>query len=272
MSDYPSRFPSEPPPPGGGYGSPPPYGYDPTQRQPGYGPPHQPGYGETPAYGYGPPPPGYEPPPPYGSQPVPPPGRNGFAIASLICGIIPCTVLLSVIFGIVALVQIGRNGQRGKGLAIGGLAATGGWVVVGIAAVTIAVINSTPDRDPSGEITEGGQIALEELAAGDCVNELAEEPTAALPAVPCAEPHEGEVFALFDVSQDGDWPGEEVILDEASTGCLDQLAVYSPTAFEDDQVDLLYFYPTEGTWRLGDREVICIAYFLDGQRTGGLPR
>jgi hypothetical protein len=60
-------------------------------------------------------------------------GTNGFAITSLIFGILGM-VLFSVIFGIVALVQLRTRGQGGRGLAIGGLVASGCWVL-GIAAV-----------------------------------------------------------------------------------------------------------------------------------------
>jgi hypothetical protein len=56
---------------------------------------------------------------------------NGFAIASLVFGIIS-GILLAVIFGIIALVQIGTTGQKGRGMAIGALAVTGGWVLIGV--------------------------------------------------------------------------------------------------------------------------------------------
>src|SRR5215831_2024091 len=59
----------------------------------------------------------------------PPPRRptNGFAIASLIFGILG-GVVLSVIFGLVALSQIRRRQQSGRGLAIAGLALSGACI------------------------------------------------------------------------------------------------------------------------------------------------
>ena len=49
---------------------------------------------------------------------------NGFAIASLILGLLGCTAPLGLIAAIIALVQIGdeRGATRGRGLAFGGLA------------------------------------------------------------------------------------------------------------------------------------------------------
>lgn len=208
---------------------------------------------------------------PAGDPPAPPPGTNGWALASLLLGIAaPCGGgLLSVIFGFVALVQVRDSGQRGKGLAIGGLAATGGWLLA--FAIGLAIAISTAERDPSGDVVEGGRISLDSLAPGDCVNDLEDEGLqSSLPAVACAEPHEGEVYALFDVTMDGGWPGEDAISAEADSGCLDRLGSYSPDAQDDDTVTLYYVYPTRSSWQDGDREVICIVYFLDGPRTGSL--
>ena len=76
---------------------------------------------------YGGPPPAYPAgQPPYGT---PAPGTHsrtsGFAIASLVFGIIG-GVLLGAVFGIVALVKIRGNPQlRGKGMAIAGLVLNG---------------------------------------------------------------------------------------------------------------------------------------------------
>ncbi len=65
------------------------------------------------------------------AQPVQNPKCNGFAIASLVLGIVSyvawlcclnsITCILAIIFGIVALVQIGKGNQKGKGMAITGL-------------------------------------------------------------------------------------------------------------------------------------------------------
>ncbi|ACQ78795.1 conserved hypothetical protein [Beutenbergia cavernae DSM 12333] len=111
--------PAGPPPPVGpptAYGPPPPsYGQPPA---PAYGPP---AYGQqaapSPYLAYGPP-----------GQAVPYPGggtTNGFATASLVCSILLCFGPLggtaAVIFGHVALSQIKRTQQAGRGMAIAGL-------------------------------------------------------------------------------------------------------------------------------------------------------
>lgn len=98
----------------------------------------------------GPPPapePGTPPPPPV---PAPPPGlpaygpgarTNGFAVASLVLGVLFClivTAVLAVIFGNVALgrIETSNGTEKGRGLAIAGIVL--GWI--GIALLAIAAL------------------------------------------------------------------------------------------------------------------------------------
>ncbi|MGH9414410.1 MAG: DUF4190 domain-containing protein [Terriglobales bacterium] len=74
-------------------------------------------------------------------------GTNGFAIASLILGILWLYWLgsiLAIVFGHVALVQIKRAGDNstGRGMAIAGLVL--GYLGVAIAILTIALVLSLP--------------------------------------------------------------------------------------------------------------------------------
>lgn len=67
-------------------------------------------------------------------------GTNGFAVASLVLGIIWCYFvgsILAVIFGHIAISQIGSDGGQGKGLAIAGLVL--GYIGIAIGAVVIVV-------------------------------------------------------------------------------------------------------------------------------------
>lgn len=81
--------------------------------------------------------PGYPPPPPVQASKT-----NGLAIASLVLGILWLYwigSILAVIFGHVALGQIGRSGglQTGRGMAIAGLVL--GWVGVGVLILLIVI-------------------------------------------------------------------------------------------------------------------------------------
>lgn len=184
-------------------------------------------------------------------------GTNGFAIAALVLGILGI-VLISVPFAIVALVQIPRRHQRGRGLAVGGLAVSGFWILV---LVVVAVVVGVMIDD---------HVPLADARVGDCVADLTESTRLfTLPVVPCEEPHIGEVYALFDLSLE-EWPGEDVVFAEAEEGCVNELAAYSMTAYNDVTVEIYYVHPTQATWRRGDREVICVTDYQDGPRTGPL--
>jgi hypothetical protein len=102
---------------------------------PPYPPPDAGGYPQQPTVGGYPQPSGYQPSgyQPYGGYPKPG-DTNGFAIASLVCSVIGIILVvvgpaLGIVFGILALRQIGRRPQSGRGLAVAGLI-IGGIVLV----------------------------------------------------------------------------------------------------------------------------------------------
>ena len=258
------------PPAGGAW--PPPAGVG-SYPEPAYGPgPGPGGYAPTPG-GYAPAPGGYPPPGGYPGAGYPPPqqqkpGTNGFAIASLIFGIIG-GVLLGFIFGFIALSQTKRTGQNGRGLALAGVILSSMWTIGIILAIVLAVTTSAK-RDTGGSVSEGGSISATALQVGDCVNGLKNSTSVlSLPGVPCAQPHEGEVFAVFDLPA-GPYPGAAGVDDLVSKGCNARLAEYSPSAPADDAVGLFSVYPLEQNWNRDDREVVCIAKATAGTTTGSI--
>jgi peptidyl-prolyl cis-trans isomerase B (cyclophilin B) len=86
----------------------------------------------TPSYG---PPPGYG---PAGIQPQEPQGTNGLAIASLVLAFL--LPPLSIVLGIVALVQIRGTGQSGRGLAIAGTVISTIFVVIAVVYIVLIIV------------------------------------------------------------------------------------------------------------------------------------
>ncbi|PZF82674.1 DUF4190 domain-containing protein [Jiangella anatolica] len=222
-----------------------------------------------------PPPPGGQYPPPYGQYPwpaeqQPKPGVNGLAVAALVLGII-AIFPLAIIFGIIALVQISRTGQKGRGLAIGGLVTAGLWLALIVGAIIWAVMTMA-DRDEDGAIVEEGDVSTLDLRVGDCVTGLRdtedETSMATVPALPCDQPHEGEVYATFDLDE-GEYPGEAVLFATIEERCLEELETFSQQAWDDPNISVFYLYPEERSWSY-DRGAVCIAYALEGTLTGSL--
>jgi uncharacterized protein DUF4190 len=93
-----------------------------------------------------PPPPPQSATPSYGAGAPSTPKTNGFAIASLVLGIIPCTgitSILAIVFGFIARNQIQQSGgtQQGSGMALAGIIL--GFIWIGISLIYwIAVIAS----------------------------------------------------------------------------------------------------------------------------------
>jgi hypothetical protein len=255
-----------------GYGAQPP---SPYEAQPSYGQPAQPGYGQPygqptsaqPAYGqpasglpaYGQPAPGQQ---PYGQPQVfgPPAaqGTNGFAIASLIFGILG-GILFAVIFGIVALTQIPKRNQKGKGLAITGLVLSVVWLLVCGGALAIGALS---DKDSGSTGTDGLTTSqTSDLKVGDCVNgingkdgtQFSRNP----PKVACSTPHEGEVFKVITLS-DGAFPGDTEVQKQSEDGCGGALDSYAPAAKTKD-LEVYFLYPTRSSWLGGDRDITCFA-------------
>ena len=206
--------------------------------------------------------PGYDYPPPPASA-----GTNGFAIAALVLGLV-AVIPLGLIFGFVALGQIKRSGQQGKGMAIAGVVLSVAWLIVAVAGFSLFIAGRA-ERSETGEITQGGDVLVHDLEVGDCMNGLQEaEVVLSVDAVACSEPHDAELYATIDVP-DGEWPGIEALSLDAQEGCSDEMAEGFPAAYEDDGVELFFLHPTAASWREGDREIDCIALYTQ-PRAGAL--
>jgi len=126
-------------------------------------------------------------------------------------------------------------------------------------------------RDEQGQVVGGGRVGVSVLRRGDCVvdaDDLIGE-LSSVEVVPCSEPHEAQVFAMFDVPgpAGADWPGQETLDDTARRGCTDRLDSVDPAALGED-LGLVFLSPSEASWRNSDdRGVIC---FISAEEDGTL--
>jgi peptidyl-prolyl cis-trans isomerase B (cyclophilin B) len=79
------------------------------------------------------------------APPVPPQNQtNGMAIAALVCGLLAfvtgITALLAIIFGFIALSQIKKSGQQGRGMAIAGIVIGFAILILSIVGIIIAIV------------------------------------------------------------------------------------------------------------------------------------
>ena len=125
-------------------------------------------------------------------------------------------------------------------------------------------ISDDSTRDDQGTIVEGGDVGVFVLEVGDCFDDPAGDAVqvVTVEAVPCDQPHDNQVAAKFDLP-DSDFPGDDEVLAQAVTGCIDRFENAVGEPYETSRLDVLPMYPTKDGWDSGDHEVICNVYNLD---------
>ncbi|WP_206789754.1 DUF4190 domain-containing protein [Amycolatopsis sp. MtRt-6] len=185
--------------------------------------------------------------------PPKPTGTNGFATASLILGILGLcglSLVLGLVLGIVALVQIGRTGQAGRGRAIAGIVLSLLWA----GGLTIGVIYIADKAR-----TTGTTPTIVGLKVGECYNTPDGYGLDATKA-DCAQPHDGEAFDTVPLKGylKGEYPGEDYLEDQAKTGCeLRRAAKFGPGHTPPVEAELGVFYPDSKAWLAGKFHAVC---------------
>ena len=105
-------------------------------------------------------------------------------------------------------------------------------IALGVIAYNFA---TTADRDSSGAIVGAGSLDAFALRVGDCFDDSAfsamgeAEEVMSLPGVPCAEPHDNEVYAVFDVEMSA-FPSEDELSVIAFDRCYDRFESFVGSA------------------------------------------
>lgn len=130
------------------------------------------------------------------------------------------------------------------------------------------------ERDEAGEIIEGGSVGAFDVQIGDCYDDpiLGADEVTEVSAKPCDEPHDNEVFALFDVPLT-EYPGDEAITALADEGCLERFEAFVGAPYEESVIAVTHMTPSENSWRdVDDREVVCVVYHMDLEKLTGTVR
>ncbi|WP_165964279.1 DUF4190 domain-containing protein [Actinomadura sp. KC216] len=197
------------------------------------------------------------------------PRTNRLAIVAFVTGLCGL-VLLAVGFAIAALVQAGRRGERGKGLAVGALVVSAVWAITAAVALAVAVGSLvTADRDESGQVTGKDRVLPAALRVGDCVTDFeAGSLRTPVTALPCTEPHESEVVAQAELPE-GDFPGNRRIHELSTDACyLKTIRFLKSRHYE--HLEPYLIMPTKTNWDAGDRNVLCLLTYT-GPGTITLP-
>lgn len=137
------------------------------------------------------------------------------------------------------------------------------WWVGLIAVFVVGGIIFNAKRDDSGAITDGGTLHVSELLVGDCFNTDTEQEVGDVDAVPCAEPHQYELFHIFTMTDPGRYPTEAEFIDQTATSCEPAFGTYVGLAWDDSSIYASSLEPTEDAWNDGDHSVQCILHEQD---------
>ena len=136
---------------------------------------------------------------------------------------------------------------------------------------------TSADRDGSGAIVGEGSVDAFDLRVGDCFDlggAIPEDGSEvdSLPGVPCADPHDNEVYATFDLTV-SEIPDEEELWMMSFDGCEARFADFVGMDYESSSLDIRTLYPTPESWdQRGDREVICALFDMNDQKLVGSAR
>ncbi|WP_328223976.1 MULTISPECIES: DUF4190 domain-containing protein [unclassified Streptomyces] len=209
----------------------------------------------------------------YPAPPQPPP-VNGPAIAALVLGVLCFLPGVGLLLGIVALVQIRKKGERGKGMAVAGIVLSTIGALLMTLAFTTGGARDAWDGFRDAASSAGGTFSVEKGECFDSPSGSLEEYAYDVDIVPCDGEHDAEVFAGFSMP-DGGYPGDDAVTDVADDRCYARSEEYAMDAWAlPVDVDIYYFTPTRQSWRYGDREITCMFGNVDaeGSLTGSLRR
>jgi hypothetical protein len=112
------------------------------------------------------------------------------------------------------------------------------------------------------------------LRVGQCFDDpdLEADEVTDVTIIECGEPHDNEVYAVFD-APGSEYPGSEELLAVANAGCLARFTSFVGVTFDLSDLDATFLAPTEQSWNArDDREVICYLFDDDGAELEGSMR
>lgn len=128
-----------------------------------------------------------------------------------------------------------------------------------------------PQRNADGAVVEGDDTTdVFTIQVGDCLNDAeAAEEVETVPTVPCEQSHDSEVYASVIIPED-EYPGQQAIFELADAECLSEFEAFVGGDWDTSPYDFSYYFPTEGSWAEGDREILCVIFDPEGPVEGSL--
>jgi len=140
----------------------------------------------------------------------------------------------------------------------------------------IAVVGLLGAGCDGGSVEGAGASSVFHIQTGECFHSSAGTAGRTvevkdLSSVPCAEAHDGEVFAVVShpAPRDAVYPGDDAVADFAAAECLQRFPAYTGASYDDSDLEVATVRPGHDSWvDKDDREVACVLYQKDATLTG----
>lgn len=135
---------------------------------------------------------------------------------------------------------------------------------------------AAPNAQPTPAPTSGafvGNTSFADLKIGDCVDDLKALDYSiieGLDVVPCASPHDSEIYAIPSLVGPSPYPGDDAVRKIADDACYAAFTDYVGIRFEDSALDYDFYSPSKGGWNDNERDATCVVFHDDRQTTGSV--
>jgi hypothetical protein len=131
----------------------------------------------------------------------------------------------------------------------------------------VAAASQAAGSDPAGEM-----VSAFDLEVGDCFDTPDPTLVEEVERIDCASPHTYEIYAavLHPGGNDDPYPGDEPLATFAEDECIAAFEPFVGLDYDSSELFIFYLHPTEETWQVDDREVLCSVYLEDEQLVGSM--
>ena len=146
------------------------------------------------------------------------------------------------------------------------------WAVYIIAALGFVIYGAVTDadRDEYGNIVGSGTVGAFSVQMGDCFNDVdtSSQQVTSVPGVPCSEPHDNEVFAVFDIELDS-YPDSDTMYEISYNSCMEHFESFVGREYETSVLEITTMYPSAESWAQDDREIVCAVFDINANKLVG---
>jgi hypothetical protein len=186
-------------------------------------------------------------------------------VVAFVLGVLGCIPLASIASIVVGAVALAKE-RAGRAFAITGIVLGALWTVIGL----VLVFTDAPQRfaDSVQESVEDFAAPVdgeydsrltEDLAVGDCfddpyVTDVLGNVDRSITVVDCAQPHDLEVFDVFEAKT---YTTPEDMLWDSDDACIAAFEDFVGMDYYDSELLIYTYYPSQESWDAGVRTVTC---------------